>query len=194
MIGLRPTRKDRQPGCLDSNPVGKSAARYFAASFLAALLVVIAGCGTDRSNLLSSETAAGLEAEIDQIETLVAAGECFDALDLAEGARIEVEGLRGEIDDRLRRALLDGLTQLQVVIQDECAVEAAGEVVVEEDPAPTETGGTEPEQDQQGGDQGGDRPRPAPEPEPEPTPAPTPPDSGGVSPGGTTPAPGGGSG
>lgn len=187
------TPKGRRAGWLDSIPVEKSAARYLSAAFLVALLVSIAACGTDRSNLLSSETAAGLEAEIDQIETLVAAGECFAALDLAEASRVEVEGLRGEIDDRLRNSLLDGLTQLQVVIQDECTVEAVEEVIVEEEAASTDSGGAAPQQEQEGG-QGGERPQSRPETETEPSPAPTPPDSGGVSPGGTTPAPGGGSG
>ena len=145
------SRSGRVSGCLDSLPVGKRAARYLAAAFLAALLVSLAGCGTDRSNLLSSETAAGLEAELDRIEELVAADDCFAALDRAESARVEVEGLRGEIDNRLRATLLDGLTQLQVVIQDECAAETVEEVIVEEEPVETDTGGAAPQEDQ--GDQ-----------------------------------------
>lgn len=186
------SRGGRVDGCLDSLPVGKRAARYLAASFLAALLATLAGCGTDRSNLLSSETAAGLEAELDRIEQLVAADDCFAALDRAESARVEVESLRGEIDNRLRTSLLDGLTQLQVVIQDECAAETIDEVVVEEEQPETDTGGAAPEEqgDQQG--DGGERPRP--NPTPEPAPEPTTPDSGGVTPGGVTPSPGGRSG
>ena len=186
------SRKGRVGGCLDSLPVGKRAARYLAAAFLAALLVSLAGCGTDRSNLLSSETAAGLEAELDRIEGLVAADDCFAALDRAESARVEVESLRGEIDNRLRTTLLDGLTQLQVVIQDECAAETIEEVIVEEEQAETDTGGTAPED--QGGEQGGGGERPRPNPTPEPPPEPATPDSGGVTPGGVTPSPGGQSG
>jgi hypothetical protein len=187
------TRRGQRPGSLHSLPVGKRAASYLSALLLAATLVLIAGCGTDRSSLLSSETAAGLEAELERVETLVAAGDCFAALDIADAALIEVEDLRGEIDDRLRNSLVDGLTELQIVIQDECRAETTEGVVIEEEPAPTDTGGAEPEQDR--GD-GGQRPEPEPEPNPTPTPTPTPtpPDSGGVSPGGTTPTPGGGSG
>ena len=189
---IRPdrTRSGRVGGCLDSLPVRKRTARYLSAAFLAALLVSLAGCGTDRSNLLSSETAAGLEAELDRIEELVAADDCFAALDRAEAARVEVEGLRGDIDNRLRTSLLDGLTQLQVVIQDECAAETVEEAVVEEEPVETDTGGTAPEADQ-GDQQGGGGDRPQPDPAPQPSPAPTTPDSGGVTPGGVSPSPGG---
>jgi len=188
------TRLVRRTSCLDSPTVGKKAARYLSALFLAAFLVVpVAGCGTDRSNLLSSETAEGLAAEIDRIETLVAAGDCFAALRRAEEARLEVEGLQGDIDERLRTSLLDGMTQLQLLIQEECETGSVGETVIEEelDEAGSGGSGSQPE----GGDEGnGGGSRPRPEPEPEPNPTPNPPDSGGVSPGGVSPTPGGGSG
>lgn len=192
----RVPRPVRRSGCLDSPAVGKKAARYLSAIFLAAFLVVpVAGCGTDRSNLLSSETAEGLAAEIDRIETLVAAGDCFAALDRAEAARLEVEGLQGDIDDRLRTSLLDGMTQLQLLIQEECETESTGEAVIEEALDEAGSGGSDSSPDgNDEGDGGGSRPRPEPEPEPEPNPTPTPPDSGGVTPGGVSPTPGGGSG
>lgn len=188
------TRSARRTGCLDSPTVGKKAARYLSAIFLTAFLVgLLAACGTDRSNLLSSETAEGLAAEIDRIETLVAAGDCFAALKGAERARLEVEGLQGDIDERLRTSLLDGMTQLQLLIQEECETGSIGETVIEEelDEAGSGGSGSQPD-DGDEGDGGGSRPRP--EPEPEPNPTPTPPDSGGVSPGGISPTPGGGSG
>ncbi|MBU3690895.1 MAG: hypothetical protein FGM38_02470 [Solirubrobacterales bacterium] len=178
--------------------MGKKAARHMSALFLAVFLVgSIAGCGTDRSNLLSSETAEGLAAEIDRIDTLVAAGDCFAALDRAEGARADVAALRGEIDDRLQANLRDGLTQLLMMIQEECATDEAEPVVVEEEVDDTESGGTKPQSDDQGNqrDGGGNRPSPQPEPQPQPepapTPTPTPPDSGGVTPGGVSPGTGG---
>lgn len=193
----------RGTGSLDSMTVGKKAARHMSALFLAVFLVgSIAGCGTDRSNLLSSETAEGLAAEIDRIDTLVAAGDCFAALDRAEGARADVAALRGEIDDRLQANLRDGLTQLLMMIQEECATDEAEPVVVEEEVDDTESGGAKPQSDDQGnqGDGGGNRPSPQPEPQPQPqpepapTPTPTPPDSGGVTPGGVSPGTGGRSG
>ena len=197
----RSARGVQQGGCLDSRTVGKKAARHLSALFLAAFLVgLLAGCGTDRSNLLSSETAEGLAAEIDRIETLVAAGDCFAALDRAEGSRVEVAALEGEIDERLRTSLLEGLTQLQVVIQDECATETATDTVIEEEVVEEDSGGIRPRPDGQGDQNEEGNPRPAPDPEPTPsptpapTPTPTPPDSGGVTPGGVTPTPGGTSG
>lgn len=199
----RPSGRVRGTGSLDSAPVGKKAARHMSALFLAVFLVgSIAGCGTDRSNLLSSETAEGLAAEIDRIDTLVAAGDCFAALDRAEGARADVAALRGEIDDRLEANLRDGLTQLLMMIQEECATDGADPIVVEEEVDDSESGGAKPQSDSGGSegdggaDGGGNRPSPQPEPQPEPapTPAPAPPDSGGVTPGGVSPGTGGGSG
>ncbi|MFM8519664.1 MAG: hypothetical protein ACKOB2_04560, partial [Solirubrobacterales bacterium] len=131
--------------------MGKKAARHMSALFLAVFLVgSIAGCGTDRSNLLSSETAEGLAAEIDRIDSLVAAGDCFAALDRAEGARADVAALRGEIDDRLQANLRDGMTQLLMMIQEECATDEAEPVVVEEEVDDSESGGTKPQSDDQG--------------------------------------------
>ena len=201
----RPSGRVRGTGSLDSTPVGKKAARHMSALFLAVFLVgSIAGCGTDRSNLLSSETAEGLAAEIDRIDTLVAAGDCFAALDRAEGARADVAALRGEIDDRLQANLRDGLTQLLMMIQEECAADEADPVVVEEEIDDSESGGTRPQSDtggneEDGGADGGGngpspQPQPQPQPEPAPTPTPAPPDSGGVTPGGVSPGTGGGSG
>lgn len=200
MLG-RHSGRVRGTGSLDSIPVGKKAARHMSALFLAVFLVgSIAGCGTDRSNLLSSETAEGLAAEIDRIDTLVAAGDCFAALDRAEGARADVAALRGEIDDRLQANLRDGLTQLLMMIQEECATDGADPVVVEEEIADSESGGTRPQSDAGGSEEDGGgnepspRPQPQPQPEPAPAPTPAPPDSGGVTPGGVSPGTGGGSG
>jgi hypothetical protein len=182
----------------------------FALLLAAFLLAVPAGCGEDRSNLLPGDTTEEILANLDQVEALVEQGECFEALDAAEAVRGQVEALDRGVDEDLRRTLLDGVTQLQITIQDTCDTEATTDAEpvepdpvelepvdpVEPDPAGGATGDTGGNQgnDQQGGgnQQGGGgnqqpqrpTPTPTPEPTPEPTPppAPTPPDSGGVGP------------
>lgn len=169
-------------------------------------IALLAGCGEDRSNLVPGDAAAQIDANLVLVGQLVRDGNCFEALNAAEEVRSEVEALGSSVDSTLRRNLLDGVTQLQIKVQDNC-VEADTEPVVEpllpevtpEEPEPVEP---DPGQNETGptGDTGGvtppePEPEPVPEPEPAPEPTPTPPDngSGGVGPsgGGVSPRTGG---
>jgi hypothetical protein len=178
-------------------------------SFLLAVITSIAlltGCGEDRSNLVPGDTAAQIDANLVLVGELVRDGNCFEALNAAEEVRSEVEALGSDVDSTLRRNLLDGVTQLQIKVQDNC-VQADSEPEVEplvpevtpEDTVEPEPG---PEQNATGatgatGDTAGvTPPQPEPEPAPTPEPTPTPPDngSGGVGPptgGGISPPTGG---
>ncbi len=164
----------------------------------AATLMLASGCAEDRSNLLPRATAEQLELKLDEVRSLHREGNCFEALAAAEEVRTEVEGLGGDVDGTLQRTLVDGVTQLQVTVQDNC-VEADTEPTVEvaPEPAPEETQTTEPEPESGatgttgnggdtgttggGGDTGTTGGGGGGQPEPEPTP---PPDngSGGVGP------------
>lgn len=146
--------------------------------------LVVSACGDNRDNLLGSETASGLNRDIDQINELVAAGDCLDALKLTERIRLEVENLGNEADPVLRRVLLDGVTRLAVAVQRDCEPASTDSAATEPDvteqatdPAPTEDGATEPEEGQ------ATEPDPAAGGQDEPAD----PGSGGVSPGGTQP-------
>lgn len=159
-----------------------------------AVVLSLAGCGEDRSNLLPPDTAERIDSNLDQVRSLVREGNCFEALAAAEEVRSEVEALGSGVDDTLRRNLIDGVTELQIMVQDNC-VEAdtdpvepvTPEPVPEEVPVPEEesTGSTG-DTGSAGTTDGGDtQPDPAPEPQPQPEPQPdTPPDdgSGGVGP------------
>lgn len=170
-----------------------------------ASIALVSGCGEDRSNLLPGDTAQQIDANLGLVEQLVRDGNCFEALNAAEEVRNEVEALGSNVDPTLRRNLLDGVTQLQIKVQDNC-VET--DSVPTLDPAapgttPRDTTAVEPAPGQNvtgaTGETGGGtqaQPEPAPEPAPTPNPTPGPPDngSGGVGPptgGGVAPPTGG---
>jgi hypothetical protein len=158
------------------------------------------GCGEDRSNLVPGDTARQIDADLEQVKQLVRDGNCFEALATAEEVREVVESLGSEVDPTLRLNLLDGVTRLQIKVQDNCEEadsEPAVEVLRPDLPA-EDTGAVEPEPTSPTGQAGtGTTPTPEPTPEPAPVPVPTPvpPDngSGGVSPptGGIAPPTGG---
>ena len=157
---------------------------------LVVLVTAFAGCGEDRSNLLPEDAVAEITTEIDEVQDLVSQGECFSADIAAERARTRVEALGPEGDAKLKRSLLDGVTQLQVTVKNRCE---------EADTTTTTTTTAEPEQPtgttdttvpsgttdsgngttgnngdgggkSGGGDNGGN---PAPEPSPQPNPEPS---------------------
>lgn len=159
-----------------------------------ASIAVLSGCGEDRSNLLPGNTAQEIIANLDTVDQLVADGNCFDALSSAEEIRSQVEALSDDVDPVLRRNLLDGVTELQIKVQDECVESDSGGTpapTVEPEPAPEPeptqtTGSTGPTSETGTTGGGAAKPEPAPEPTPTPTPTPNPdpgnPGSGGVSP------------
>jgi hypothetical protein len=175
-----------------------------------ASILLLAGCSEDRSNLLPGDIAAQLDANLVLVEQLHRDGDCFGALNAAEEVRNQVETLGSDVDPTLRRNLLDGVTELQIKVQDNC-VEADSAPTTEPvtPETPEDTGTVEPPADQNAtgatgatGDTGATtppspepEPAPAPDPAPTPNPTPTPPDngSGGVGPstGGMSPRDGG---
>lgn len=163
-----------------------------AAILVVALLVSgsFAGCAEDRSNLVPEDTVAEITADIEEVQDLVRQGECFSADIAAERARTRVEGLDPEVDSKLKKNLLDGVTQLQVTVKDRCQeVDSTTEPLVPEQPTgatgttdATAPSGTTDSGNQTGGGQGnnGGNPgagdnggNPAPEPAPQPNPEPT---------------------
>ena len=100
-----------------------------------AVLPLLAGCGEDRSNLIPTGTSEELVAKLDEVQSLADAGDCFAAADASLELGNQIERLGGKIDPRLKRSLLDGVTQLQLAIADIDAADCA-------EPGTTET--TEP--------------------------------------------------
>jgi|688.fasta_scaffold239920_2 hypothetical protein len=178
----------REAASLDSPEVSRGRfRRTLAATGVAAVCLFLAGCQEDRSNLLPRDSTERIESQITRIQTQVVDGLCFEALEAAQEIEDEIEGIGPTLDPALLRTLRDGITQLQIMIQDECVESGATDIepVIEEaDPieemTPPSGGTTTPPETGGGGQQ---RPEPTPAPEPAPTPEPTPPDnSGGVSP------------
>jgi hypothetical protein len=176
----------------------KIAGKAALCAIAATAILVLSGCGENRSNLLPPDTAEQLDAKLDEVRSMVREGNCFEALATAEEVRTEVEALGSDVDSTLQRTLVDGVTQLQVTVQDNCVEADTDPAATPEpapEPAPTDT--PEPETGQGttgdtgttgttggGGGQTGGEPQPEPEPQPDPEPPPTPPDngSGGVGP------------
>lgn len=183
--------KADRSACLDSPDVSRDRLRaIFAVAAVALLGLAAAGCREDRSNLLPRDSTERIEAEVGKIQTQVEDGLCFEALRAAQEIEDEINGLGQSVDENLLRTLRDGVTQLQITIQDEC-VQADAEPVTPEvtgdpdevEPSPSQGEVTPPTDTNDGQPQ---RPTPKPTPTPDPTPTPTPPtppdNSGGVSP------------
>ncbi|HEX5990694.1 MAG TPA: hypothetical protein VFY75_10845 [Solirubrobacterales bacterium] len=82
----------------------------------AASAVALVSCGSgDDAKLLPGTTADEIEANLDQVEQLAAAGDCFGAEDAVAEVTAEVEALEG-VDVRLKRALEDGTAKLSEVV------------------------------------------------------------------------------
>lgn len=165
-------------------------------------IAALTGCGEDRSNLVPDAAAKQIDSDLERVKQLVKDGDCFEALDVAEGVRDEVEALGSDVDETLRLNLLDGVTRLQIKVQDNCE-EADGEptAVTTAPDAPaddtdTSQNTTSPVNQGPTDTAAPQEPEPTSPPAPAPTPTPTPPNngSGGVSPpssGGVAPPSGG---
>lgn len=71
--------------------------------------------GEDNPELLPGETASEINANLELIEDLVAAGDCVGAENAAAAVREQVEALTG-VDPELKEALSKGATRLNEVI------------------------------------------------------------------------------
>lgn len=143
--------KDRRSNHLDSPPMPFSTRQRLRRGHLAALLAVfaitplLAGCAEDRSNLIPGETADSLVATLDEVQSLAASGQCFEAAQVAQEAQQEIEAMGPEVDTALKRSLIDGVTELQVLVNDPDKCTESGTTIIEEPPVveeePTETEG-----------------------------------------------------
>lgn len=126
-----------------------------------AVFPLLVGCGEDRSNLIPTGTSEELVVKLDEIQSLADSGECFAAADASLELGNQIERLGEKIDPRLKRSLLDGVTQLQLAIADIDAADCAepGTAVTTDSPEPetdtstgttgtTDPAGTTGEQDQ----------------------------------------------
>lgn len=104
----------RLPPRLDSLAVPRRAALACAPILVAAALAVSA-CGSDDSELLAGSTAEALTSDLDRIAGLAGDSRCADASRATRELASRVDGLPNSIDPDLRKALRDGVEQLQVL-------------------------------------------------------------------------------
>lgn len=124
------------------------ARRGLPAALIACLALggLLAGCGEDRSNLIPKDTSESLIASLDRVQSLADSGQCFEAAKVALEAQQEIEAMGPDVDTELKRSLLDGVTDLTLLVNDpEKCTESNTDVTEEptetEEP-PTDTGGT----------------------------------------------------
>ncbi len=122
------------------NPFSTSGARSRIALFsLAAVLSAgaMTGCSEDRSNLLPGDTVKEISAKLDEVRELADSGDCVAAINTAQEATRQIEGLSSSVDQGLKRSLREGATQLVLTIQalDQEGCPTADGTTVEEEPA-----------------------------------------------------------
>ena len=143
--------KDERFNHLDSAgmpfPARKGSRRGLLPALLAclALAPLLAGCGEDRSNLIPRDTSDSLIGHFDRIQSLAASGECFEAAKVARTAQQEIEAMGTKVDPELKRSLLDGVTDLTLLVNDpdKCTeVDTTSEEPTVTEETPTEEGTT----------------------------------------------------
>ena len=113
--------------------------------------LAVSGCGEDRSNLIPKDKSESLISNLDRIQSLAASGECFEAAKVALETQQEIETLGPDVDSELKRSLLDGVTELTLLVNDpEKCTESSANVTEE----PTDTEETDPTTDGPTGDTG----------------------------------------
>jgi hypothetical protein len=127
--------------------------RLGAASIVLALAAVAAlglsACGGSSADLLPGKTANEINSNLDQVQALVAEGDCAGAEDAVGQVSEEVTALNG-VDGKLKEALREGTTRLGVVVSS-CqteANEAAEDKAAEEQTELEEQGAVELEEEE----------------------------------------------
>ncbi|MFN8161061.1 MAG: hypothetical protein U0R52_08505 [Solirubrobacterales bacterium] len=77
--------------------------------------LALVACGGGGSGLLPGDTADQIVANLQSVEKLNAGGDCAQAQSAADEVRSQVSSLGGEVDPRLKRALIRGADRLVAV-------------------------------------------------------------------------------
>jgi hypothetical protein len=162
----------------------------FALGVGAAFAVV--SCGDSEEGLLPGATADQIVENLEEVERLVAEGDCSGAQQAAQEVASQVDALGSDVNARLRRALADGADELEQVALTDCTEETTEttfvpeETFTDEEPL-TDTAPEEDEEEPTTEPEPTTQPTQPPPPPPEPPAPPPPPDdgsgSGGIGPG-----------
>jgi hypothetical protein len=120
------------------------------------LAVALAGCGAENRKLIPPDRATALVETADRIKQACDAGDTAEARTAVEAAKVQVNELPRQVDNRLRRNLRQWLDHIRGRLERDCKPEEEATPT----PTPTET----PEE----------TPTPTPTETPEETPTPTP--------------------
>jgi outer membrane biosynthesis protein TonB len=84
---------------------------------LAALATGLSACGSGGgADLLPGTTASQINSNLDQVQQLVAEGECVGATDAADQVTAEVDEVAG-VDAKLKQLLVEGAERLEEVVR-----------------------------------------------------------------------------
>ncbi len=131
-------------------------------ALLALCTLVLAACGDDEDGTIPDEPAQSLQAQLDQIEASVGAGECDAAQTQAVGFAQSVNELPDDVDSRVREKLVEAAGNLAALTGTQCEEPDTG--TTGELPAPLppvdpepETPDEEPEAEPEDEDKGKDK-------------------------------------
>lgn len=97
-------------------PVRNLSRNILALTLAAALAAVLSACGSSGgADLLPGKTANQINSNLDQVQRLVAEGECEGATAAADEISAEVDELGG-VDAKLKNLLLEGAERLEQVV------------------------------------------------------------------------------
>lgn len=99
-------------------PVRRAVTPLLALALGAAAAFLLA-CG-DRGHLIAASDAASLKADLTQVASLIAQGQCADALQAATAVQAKVRALPDSVDQRLRERLRSGAQALVQQAQPGC--------------------------------------------------------------------------
>jgi hypothetical protein len=122
--------------------MGRLSAPLLTLALVAFAALGLLACGNDDSaDLLPGGTASEINSNLDQVQALVAEGECIGAEEAAQQVSDQVEALGG-VDQQLKQALREGAVRLTAVVT-EC------EEAPEEETEPAIEPAVEPEEDEE---------------------------------------------
>jgi hypothetical protein len=106
---------------------------------LALAALVASGCGGDRSNLIPSQRAQELTAQLDALQEQIDAGRCDGIAERVDTFHDDATSLTKPVDSRLRKRINEGVKALQQHAATTCRNAAAKLAAEQQDTTPTES-------------------------------------------------------
>ena len=103
--------------------------------------LALAGCGQENPHLLRQSDADRLSSKVDEVDQLVSDGECTEARDAVDEAKLQVTELPRSTSQRLRQNLTEWLDHLDERVPQDCETkeEATPTATATETATPSDT-------------------------------------------------------